>query len=182
MPFTMPIPKVKLHLFFKRSHHLNNLQPTTSTLELDWILGVIMTYCLSALPVRSRNLLLIKISPCPSSCPRPSSSSPLYLTFSSPSHPTTSSISPTTHHIYFRSTRIQPALRNISSTMSFSPMSKEKPGDFSHNNLAPADSSKGVLALFQNKGKVAIISGGGQGIGLEVAYALAESGANVAIW
>jgi len=63
-----------------------------------------------------------------------------------------------------------------------SPMSTTKKGDFSHDNLPAADDSKGVLPLFQNKGKVAIISGGGQGIGLCVAQALAESGAHVAIW
>jgi len=39
-----------------------------------------------------------------------------------------------------------------------------------------------ILPLFNLKGKTAIISGAGAGIGLSVAKALAEAGANVAIW
>lgn len=39
-----------------------------------------------------------------------------------------------------------------------------------------------VLPLFSLKGKTAIVSGAGAGIGLAVADAFAESGANVAIW
>lgn len=39
-----------------------------------------------------------------------------------------------------------------------------------------------VLPLFSLKGKTAIVSGAGAGIGLAVANALAEAGANVAIW
>lgn len=54
-------------------------------------------------------------------------------------------------------------------------------GDFVHNNTNPP-SEKKVLPLFSNKGKTAIVSGAGAGIGLAVAQALAESGANVAIW
>lgn len=54
-------------------------------------------------------------------------------------------------------------------------------GNFTHNNTtAPAEEK--VLPLFSNKGKTAIVSGAGAGIGLAVAQALAESGANVAIW
>lgn len=54
-------------------------------------------------------------------------------------------------------------------------------GNFAHNNTtAPAEEK--VLPLFSNKGKTAIVSGAGAGIGLAVAQALAESGANVAIW
>ena len=54
-------------------------------------------------------------------------------------------------------------------------------GLFSHNNtIAPKEEK--VLPLFSNKGKTAIVSGAGAGIGLAVAQALAESGANVAIW
>jgi sorbose reductase len=56
-----------------------------------------------------------------------------------------------------------------------------KGGDFVHDNtLAPSE--KRILSLFSNKGKTAIVSGAGAGIGLAVAEGLAESGANVAIW
>jgi sorbose reductase len=54
-------------------------------------------------------------------------------------------------------------------------------GDFSHNNTT-APEAKGVFALFSLKGRTAIVSGAGAGIGLSVAHALAEAGANVAIW
>ena len=56
-----------------------------------------------------------------------------------------------------------------------------KGGDFVHNNTN-ALSEKRILPLFSNKSKTAIVSGAGAGIGLAVAQALAESGANVAIW
>lgn len=56
-----------------------------------------------------------------------------------------------------------------------------KGGNFTHcNTIAPKE--KKVFPLFNNKGKTAIVSGAGAGIGLVVAEALAESGANVAIW
>ncbi|KAH6892344.1 hypothetical protein B0T10DRAFT_528155 [Thelonectria olida] len=42
--------------------------------------------------------------------------------------------------------------------------------------------SERVLPLFSLDGRTAIVSGGGAGIGLAVAHALAEAGANVAIW
>ena len=54
-------------------------------------------------------------------------------------------------------------------------------GNFRHDNTT-APSCEKVLPLFSNKGKTAIVSGAGAGIGLAVAQALAESGANVAIW
>ncbi|CAF9903299.1 MAG: hypothetical protein GOMPHAMPRED_000178 [Gomphillus americanus] len=63
-----------------------------------------------------------------------------------------------------------------------SSISPEKKGDFNHNNFPSADGSKGVLPLFRLNGRTAIVSGAGQGIGLGVAQALAEAGANVAIW
>ena len=54
-------------------------------------------------------------------------------------------------------------------------------GNFTHNNTVPPSEEK-IIPLFSNKGKTAIVSGAGAGIGLAVAQALAESGANVAIW
>ena len=54
-------------------------------------------------------------------------------------------------------------------------------GNFNHfNTVAPKEEK--VFPLFNNTGKTAIVSGAGAGIGLTVAQALAESGANVAIW
>ena len=56
-----------------------------------------------------------------------------------------------------------------------------KGGHFSHHNTtAPFETS--VMSLFSLKGRTAIVSGAGAGIGLGVARALAEAGANVAIW
>ena len=68
--------------------------------------------------------------------------------------------------------------------MSESPFFPLTGGNFKHDNspaAKPVDGEK-VLPLFSNKGKTAIVSGAGAGIGLSVAQALAESGANVAIW
>ena len=56
-----------------------------------------------------------------------------------------------------------------------------KGGSFLHNNTLPPKEQK-VFPLLNNKGKTAIVTGAGAGIGLVVAQALAESGANVAIW
>lgn len=68
------------------------------------------------------------------------------------------------------------------------PMSKTSPEDASmvdgifqeNNTRAPVDES--VLSLFSLKGKTAIVSGSGAGIGYAVVQAFAEAGANVAIW
>ncbi|KAL2040526.1 hypothetical protein N7G274_006505 [Stereocaulon virgatum] len=58
---------------------------------------------------------------------------------------------------------------------------KDGTGSFKHyNTVAPKEEK--VFPLFNNKGKTAIVTGAGAGIGLAVAQALAESGANVAIW
>jgi sorbose reductase len=57
----------------------------------------------------------------------------------------------------------------------------DKIGNFTIPNTAAINTDR-VLPLFQNKGKTAIVTGAGAGIGLAVAQALAESGANVAIW
>ncbi|KAL9036724.1 MAG: hypothetical protein Q9180_004133, partial [Flavoplaca navasiana] len=54
-------------------------------------------------------------------------------------------------------------------------------GSFTHNNTVAPD-EKSVFSLLSLKGKTAIISGAGAGIGLRVAQAFAEAGANVAIW
>lgn len=54
-------------------------------------------------------------------------------------------------------------------------------GSFTHNNTVAPGNSR-VLPLFQLTGRTAIVSGAGAGIGLAVAHALAEAGANVAIW
>ena len=56
-----------------------------------------------------------------------------------------------------------------------------KDGVFNPNNTSPPKTEK-VLPLFSLKGKTAIVSGAGAGIGLAVAQGLAEAGANVAIW
>lgn len=54
-------------------------------------------------------------------------------------------------------------------------------GDFAHDNTVAPPAGR-VLPMFSLKGKTAIVSGAGAGIGLSVAHALAEAGANVAIW
>lgn len=54
-------------------------------------------------------------------------------------------------------------------------------GSFKHNNTIAPEEER-VFPLFDNKGKTAIVTGAGAGIGLAVAQGLAESGANVAIW
>lgn len=54
-------------------------------------------------------------------------------------------------------------------------------GNFTHDNT-DAPTAKLVLPLFSLKGKTAIISGAGAGIGFAVARGYAEAGANVAIW
>ncbi|KAI1173683.1 Trimethyllysine dioxygenase [Nemania sp. FL0916] len=53
--------------------------------------------------------------------------------------------------------------------------------NFPHNNM-PTPQSDSVMSLFSLKGRTAIVSGAGAGIGLAVAHALAEAGADVAIW
>ncbi|KAI9889203.1 MAG: hypothetical protein M1814_005719 [Vezdaea aestivalis] len=54
-------------------------------------------------------------------------------------------------------------------------------GIFRHDNSVAPEPSK-LMSLFSLKGKTAIVSGAGAGIGLAVAQGLAEAGANVAIW
>ncbi|KAI2633874.1 short chain dehydrogenase [Xylaria nigripes] len=54
-------------------------------------------------------------------------------------------------------------------------------GTFTHDNM-PTPQLDLVMPLFSLKGRTAIISGAGAGIGLAIAHALAEAGANVAIW
>ncbi|KAI8947964.1 sorbitol utilization protein SOU2 [Xylaria longipes] len=54
-------------------------------------------------------------------------------------------------------------------------------GLFPHDNM-PTPQSDLVMPLFSLKGRTAIVSGAGAGIGLAVAHGLAEAGANIAIW
>lgn len=56
-----------------------------------------------------------------------------------------------------------------------------KGGDFTHDNTSAPKVDR-LLPLFSLKGKTAIVTGAGAGIGLQVARGLAEAGANVAIW
>lgn len=60
-------------------------------------------------------------------------------------------------------------------------MADKHTGHFPHNNM-PAPKSDLVMPLFSLKGRTAIVSGASAGIGLAIAHALAEAGANVAIW
>lgn len=56
-----------------------------------------------------------------------------------------------------------------------------KDGIFQENNTEPPKETS-VMSLFSLKGKTAIVSGSGAGIGYAVVQAFAEAGANVAIW
>lgn len=54
-------------------------------------------------------------------------------------------------------------------------------GHFVHENTTPP-AHPSLLGMFSLKGKTAIVTGSGAGIGLQVAHGLAEAGANVAMW
>jgi len=54
-------------------------------------------------------------------------------------------------------------------------------GVFAEENTKAVKQER-ILPLFSLKGRTAIISGAGAGIGLEVAKAFAEAGANLVIW
>lgn len=56
-----------------------------------------------------------------------------------------------------------------------------KKGLFQEDNTVPPKETR-VLELFSLAGRTAVISGSDRGIGLSVAKAFAEAGANVAIW
>ncbi|CAI7611950.1 unnamed protein product [Penicillium pancosmium] len=63
--------------------------------------------------------------------------------------------------------------------MAATPINKQ--GLFVHDNtVAPEHPS--LMSMFSLKGKTAIVSGAGAGIGLSVAQGLAEAGANIAMW
>ena len=75
----------------------------------------------------------------------------------------------------------QKGFPNFSTTMGGEKLPAMDGGNFNHHNTVAPKEEK-VFPLFNNTGKTAIVSGAGAGIGLTVAQALAESGANVAIW
>lgn len=52
---------------------------------------------------------------------------------------------------------------------------------FVHDNSVPPVHNS-LFSLFSLKGKTAIVTGGGAGIGLAVAHGLAEAGANIALF
>jgi len=54
-------------------------------------------------------------------------------------------------------------------------------GNFIHQE-GPGSGCSSLLDRFSLKGKTAVVTGAGGGIGLSVAQAFAELGANVAIW
>ncbi|KJZ70738.1 hypothetical protein HIM_09871 [Hirsutella minnesotensis 3608] len=60
-------------------------------------------------------------------------------------------------------------------------MSNMENGAFRRDNMGVPEGDR-VMPLFSLKGRTAIVSGAGGGIGLGVAHAFAEAGANVAIW
>lgn len=72
-------------------------------------------------------------------------------------------------------------IHSYSTTMGGEKLPAMDGGNFNHHNTVAPKEEK-VFPLFNNTGKTAIVSGAGAGIGLAVAQALAESGANVAIW
>ena len=82
------------------------------------------------------------------------------------------------HLAYLKTgTDIGTAMRDTSN----GPFKGGNKGSFRHyNTIAPNE--EGVFRLFDNRGKTAIVTGAGAGIGLAVAQGLAESGSNVAIW
>ena len=76
---------------------------------------------------------------------------------------------------------VQTQIQSYSNTMGGEKLPAMDGGNFNHHNTVAPKEEK-VFPLFNNTGKTAIVSGAGAGIGLAVAQALAESGANVAIW
>lgn len=85
------------------------------------------------------------------------------------------------HQGHFSSPLERTQIRSTTAIMGGEKLPAMNGGNFNHyNTVAPKEEK--VFPLFNNTGKTAIVSGAGAGIGLAVAQALAESGANVAIW
>lgn len=85
------------------------------------------------------------------------------------------------HHDYLTISSAQRQFSDTSNNMGGEKLPAMDGGNFNHHNTVAPKEEK-VFPLFNNTGKTAIVSGAGSGIGLAVAQALAESGANVAIW
>lgn len=85
------------------------------------------------------------------------------------------------HNLSNPAARPTPSIPFTMKDNSEGPLKGGNGGSFKHNNTVAPKEEK-VFPLFDNRGKTAIVTGAGAGIGLAVAQGLAESGSNVAIW